>query len=161
RFIPKPGDWMETFKQSMGFVLLFTVLWLLYVLSGQLGIEGVLATMAFLLVIAFSFWLMSRLINLGSSNAKKYSVWTGMFVLIVATHVILISPQLKEAAIQQSQPVATNKVGGGPIDWQNFSDESLNQALQNKKTVLVDFTADWCLTCKVNEKTVLDSKPVI
>jgi thiol:disulfide interchange protein len=154
RFIPKPGDWMETFKQSMGFILLFTVLWLLYVLSGQLGIEGVLATLAFLLVIAFSFWLMSRLVNLGSSRVRRYNVYALMTILIAATYNLLLDPQLKGAAIERAHT-------SGPINWQAFTNESLNQALQNKKTVLVDFTADWCLTCKVNEKTVLDSTPVV
>jgi thiol:disulfide interchange protein DsbD len=160
RFIPKPGDWMETFKQAMGFVLLFTVLWLLYVLSGQLGIEGVLSTLAFLLIVAFSFWLMSRLIDLGSSTGKKSFVRLSVLGVIAAAYALLLVPQLNQAAIERSQPVATTKASG-PIDWQAFSDESLNQALQNKKTVLVDFTADWCLTCKVNEKTVLDSTPVV
>jgi thiol:disulfide interchange protein len=46
------------------------------------------------------------------------------------------------------------------ISWQPYSLESLQTSLDAKKTVLLDFTADWCLTCKVNEKTVLDSKPV-
>jgi thiol:disulfide interchange protein DsbD len=161
RFIPKPGPWMETFKQAMGFVLLGTVVWLLYVISGQLGISGVLATLAFLLVVAFSLWLMKQLVDLRSSSTRRYGVRLGVLSLIAVAYMVLLSPRLNLAAIQRSMPAESATSISRPINWQPFSDETLHQALQNRKTVLLDFSADWCLTCKVNEKVVLDSEPVV
>ena len=71
RFIPKPGVWMENFKESMGFVLLATVLWLLYVLGKQVGVDGVIWTCAFLLSIAFAAWIISRFTSLSSTTQRK------------------------------------------------------------------------------------------
>lgn len=175
RFIPKPGDWMETFKQSMGFVLLATVLWLLYVLGSQIGLDGMFKTASFLMVTAFTTWLASRLVDLNSSTARRYCVYGLTSLICLGTFFSLVQPSLQnvenpkkiqvdapalDTSIESARP-SSKKPDKAALEWIPFSVDKLNEALSQDKTVFLDFTADWCLTCKVNEKTVIDTEPVI
>lgn len=161
RYIPKPGAWMETFKESMGFVLLATVVWLLWVLGKQTGVEGVIWTSCFLLVISFAAWLIGRLVDLTSSNQKKYTVWAIALVLIGLGYWCFIPQVLApEAAASVTSGNTTSGPDANGITWQPFSIDKLDAALGSKQTVLIDFTAEWCLTCKVNEQTVINTAPV-
>lgn len=169
KFMPKPGVWMEKFKESMGFVMLATVIWLLGVLASQVGSEGVMWTSFFLLTVALSAWIVSRFTDLGSSSAQKAKVWAmaslvsglGFYVFIWTQPSILLGITGDTAAVVGSGVQKTvSPVSGEGIVWQPFSIEGLNKALNDGKTVFLDFTADWCLTCKVNEKTVIGTEPV-
>ncbi len=166
RFIPKPGVWMEKLKESFGFILLATVVWLLYVLGSESGIEAVTWTSSFLVTVAFAAWLISRFTDLNSTQERKIKVWSlaavvvlGSFYFCIATRPGIgfigdaaegprIQPQLTIKSITASR--------GSSLDLKKL-DEYRNQG----KTVLLDFTAQWCLTCKVNEQTVLSNQAVV
>jgi thiol:disulfide interchange protein len=167
KFLPKPGVWMEKFKEGMGFLLLATVVWLVWVLGVQVGLNAAMATVAFLVALSFVTWMVGRFTDLTSTSTRKALVYAIAAVVMIASYIVLLAPfpqllSTKPAVATESaaQVPATTNSGDG-INWQPFSIESLDQNLNAKKTVLVDFTADWCLTCKVNENTVLNTQPVV
>ncbi len=158
RFMPKPGVWMEKFKESLGFVLLATVAWLLGVLGSELGIEGIIGTTYFLIALAFAAWLVGRFTDLTSEQGRKITVYSISIAIVAVAFYFFVYP-LPGIGLK-AQPVEKANADS-PIKWQPFSVEALDKELSQHKTVLLDFTADWCLTCKFNEKTVLNSAPVV
>lgn len=158
KFMPKPGAWMENFKESLGFILLATVAWLLSVLGNELGIEGIIATTYFLIALAFAGWLVGRFIDLSSEPGRKIIVYSIATAVVAAAFYLFVYPL--PGIGSAAQPVGKAN-DDSPIKWQPFTVERLDKALADRKTVLLDFTADWCLTCKANEKLVLNSAPVV
>lgn len=154
RAIPKPGAWMEHFKQAMGFLLMATVLWLLWVLGKQLGVEAVIWTAAFLLCLALALWIPARLADLSSSRKQKSWAWGVAIVVIAAGYLSLLHP-LVEQERQLSAALPDQYKG-----WQAFSVERVEQLVAEGNHVFIDFTAEWCWTCKVNKLTVLDGDAV-
>lgn len=162
RFIPKPGVWMEKFKESLGFLLLATVIWLLRVLGAQVGFEQALWVAAFLVVLSFAVWCIGRYTDLTSTNNRKYSVWSIAIAIVGVGYYFCIGtvPGLGLPALER--PLANSgQRSSGEIDWKPFTIDALEKQLSDGKTVFLDFTAEWCLTCKVNEQAVIDTKPVV
>jgi thiol:disulfide interchange protein len=159
RFMPKPGVWMEKFKESLGFILLATVAWLLSILGSELGIEGIIGTTYFLIALAFAAWLVGRFTDLTTESGRKLIVFSIAAAIVASSFYLFVYP-LPGIGLK-AQPVAKSESGDSPIKWIPFTVEALDKELFEHKTVLLDFTADWCLTCKFNEKTVLDSEPVV
>jgi thiol:disulfide interchange protein len=144
RFLPKPGRWMETFKQVTGFVLLATVVFVLSFIEPA----AVVPTVALLLGIGIACWLVSRTPLTAEFNERLRS-WG------LAGLVVLLFVGVSFGVIY--------RIASGPLEtaWQPFSLERLKQvAVDEGKTVLVDFSAEWCLNCKFFEKTVLHTEPV-
>jgi thiol:disulfide interchange protein len=163
RFLPKPGAWMETAKQFMGFFMMATLLWLLYILGKQLGMEGVIWTGAFLLVVAIGCWLVGRFATLSASRRTFWVTWGGVAVLLVSGYLVIIDGILDVRAAIAGTPAVTSTTTGQSsteVVWQPFSLSVLDQQLQSQKPVFVDFTAEWCLTCKVNERTIIADQRV-
>jgi len=163
RFIPWPGPWMETFKQAMGFVLLATILWLLSVFGAQTGVQGLIRLLAFLMALGILAWLHGRYITLSSSLGTRVAIWS------ITAIVVLLSYQriLREAVAlpQQSElvgptPSIQASENENEVTWAPFSKKALDDAVAAGNTVFLDFTAEWCWTCKVNEKTVLADSDV-
>ncbi len=144
RFLPKPGRWMETFKQVTGFVLLATVVFILSFIEPA----AVVPTVALLLGIGVSCWLLSRT-PLTAEFGDRLKSWA------LAGVVLLLFIGVSFGVLY--------RIASGPSDtaWQPFSLERLKQvAVDEGKTVLVDFSAEWCINCKFFEKTVLHTDPV-
>lgn len=160
RFIPKPGLWMEKFKESLGFVLLATVIWLLRVLGSQVGFEQALWVAAFLMILSFAVWCVSSFTDLTSTDRRRVVVWSLALVITGCGYYFCIAtvPGLGAPA---KATMATDVRGNGDIEWQPFTLNALESQLAAGKTVFLDFTAEWCLTCKVNEQAVIDTKPVV
>lgn len=161
RFLPKPGEWMVTAKQFMGFLMMATLVWLLKVLGSQLGMESVIWTSAFLLCVALACWLIGRFATLTATRRTYLTTWGVALVIVFVGFQMFIADVLKARDIL-SMPATTevSRETDG-IAWQPFSVERLEAHLKEKKSVLIDFTAEWCLTCKVNERTVLADREVI
>jgi thiol:disulfide interchange protein DsbD len=164
KFLPKPGEWMVNVKQFMGFLMMATMIWLLYVLGKQLGMEGVIWTSAFLLSIGISCWVIGKFATLTASRAKYIGTWTVAIAITVAGYWVFLESILNVRSViagvrSTTQGAIANEAHG--IQWQPFSLDQLNTYLQGNETVFIDFTAEWCLTCKVNEKTVLADEEVI
>ena len=153
RFLPKPGSWMMHVKQFMGFLLLATLLFLLYVLGAQRGLEGAIWASCFLLVISVACWIKGAFVVPTASAAKRSVAVVLMFVLVFASGVYFIGDKFYSASV-----AATDSRLRG--DWQAFAPDRLQAELEQGHPVFVDFTAAWCLTCKFNEANVLESQEV-
>lgn len=163
KFFPKPGMWMEKFKESMGFVLMATVVWLMGVLGNQVGPDGVTWTGFFLVAIAFAAWIVSRFTDLTSDAKRKAKVWTvASLVGLGAFYFCIVKqPSVSNGLFGGARQIAQQEEQGeGKIKWQPFTVDALNKTLAANNTVLLDFTASWCLTCKANESLILNSDNV-
>lgn len=160
--LPKPGAWMEKFKQSMGFILLATMVWLDYVLTRQVGAEPASFINYWLVTLAFSAWIVASFTDLTSTSQKKMKVYAIAALVLGASSwfFIFAQPQVMASLNPSSRSEKTVTTSGESFGWQPFSVSELNAQLSANKTVLLDFTADWCQTCQVNEKTVLSNSAV-
>jgi thiol:disulfide interchange protein len=139
-WLPKPGQWMETLKHLLGFVLLATVVWLF----SSLNSDYFIPTLAMLFGIWFACWLIGYVPEYAPLG-NRLAAWAGG--ISVAT----VIGWLSFAALAPS---------ASPLPWQPYSPQALAIARAQGKTVLVDFTANWCLTCKTNLKFSLDRPDV-
>ncbi len=153
RFLPQPGPWMVHVKQFMGFLLLATLLFLLYVLGAQRGLEGAIWASCFLLIVAIVCWMKGAFILPATSTAKRSLVLVLMLLLLLFSGAYFIGDKFQSAKID----IAASGASG---DWQPFTPERLRTERDQGHAVFVDFTAAWCLTCKFNEKAVLEAAPV-
>jgi thiol:disulfide interchange protein DsbD len=153
RFLPKPGPWMLHVKQFMGFLLLATLLFLLYVLGAQRGLEGAIWASCFLLVISVACWMKGAFILPTASAIKRAVVLGLMLVLVIGSGIYFIGGKFRSSNVT----LTDSRLRG---DWQAFTPERLQAELDQGRTVFVDFTAAWCLTCKFNEANVLESSEV-
>src|SRR5437867_1596544 len=153
RFLPQPGPWMVCVKQFMGFLLLATLLFLLYVLGAQRGLEGAIWASCFLLIISVACWIKGAFVVPTACAAKRSVAVVLMLVLVFASGVYFIGDKFYSASV-----AATDSRLRG--DWQAFASDRLQAELEQGHPVFVDFTAAWCLTCKFNEANVLESQEV-
>lgn len=160
RFIPKPGVWMEHFKQAMGFLLLASVIWLLFVLGRMIGSDGVVGTMALLLAVAFATWLINTFAHGDANRKQKLMVWAIAAVLVALPGWLLVAPAISVQK-QLSEVSAPNNGAHSKINWQDFSQETVERLLNEKRIVFIDFTAQWCQTCKLNEFGVLSNDSLV
>ena len=153
KYLPQPGPWMVHVKQFMGFLLLATMLFLVYVLGAQRGLDGAIWASCFLLIIAIACWMKGAFLLPTSSTAKRAVVFLLMLLLLLGSGFYFIGEKFQSSKID----VAQNGSGG---DWQPFTLERLQSERDQGRAVFVDFTAAWCLTCKFNEKAVLENSEV-
>jgi thiol:disulfide interchange protein len=151
RFLPRPGPWMVHVKQFMGFLLLATLLFLLYVLGAQRGLEGVIWAGCFLLVVSVACWMKGAFVAPAASAFKRSFVLLLMAGLVLGSSIYFIGGKFGNLSSSDSRPRG---------DWQAFTPERLQAELNQDHSVFVDFTAAWCLTCKFNEANVLESAEV-
>jgi thiol:disulfide interchange protein len=142
RAMPKPGAWMATFKSVMAFPMLATVVWLVWVLGQQTGIDGAASLLGVLVALAFALWAWGRV----DSERPARLVWSGIGVLLLGLSLTWALPTWREA---QAAPAAANAT------WQPWSAERVAALSAEGRTVFVDFTAAWCVTCQVNKRTTL------
>ena len=153
RFVPKPGPWMLHVKQFMGFLLLATLLFLLYVLGAQRGLEGAIWASCFLLVISVACWMKGAFVLPTSSATRRTIVLMLMLVLVLGSGIYFIGGKFRST----NAALADSRLRG---DWQAFTPERLQAELDQGHSVFIDFTAAWCITCKFNEANVLESSEV-
>jgi thiol:disulfide interchange protein len=152
RWVPKPGKWMLHFKQFMGFPLLATLCWLLWVLGKQTGLEFVIWMLGFLTLVGLAAWIYGAFAPWGSS-------W-GRLGLVAALNALLLGmgyQQLLKEPFQQALAPSTAIEAGG---WEPYNAGRIEALNKQGKTVFVDFTAEWCWTCKVNERVALNDAGV-
>jgi thiol:disulfide interchange protein/DsbC/DsbD-like thiol-disulfide interchange protein len=154
KFLPKPGPWMLRVKQLMGFLLIATLLFLLSVLGAQRGVAAVIWTCAFLLVLSVVCWLKGVFMTPIASVRTRSSVILVIAVLVIGSAYYFIGEKFRSASIVASP---TASMGSG---WEKFTPERLASELQQGHPVFIDFTAEWCITCKFNESTVLETAAV-
>jgi len=154
---PKPGAWMETLKGAMGFLLAGAVVWLCYVLAAQIAPEKLAGFQLALLTLTLLIWLASRLRQGSGRLALR------LLALLLGIASIVWTGRGRAAALSHSGGGAAPVRSGAVrqlIDWQPWSEAEIGRLLASGKTVFVDVTADWCFTCKVNERAVLETEEV-
>ena len=144
KYLPKPGLWMLRLKQAFGFVMLGTVVWLLGVLGSQLGASGAAGTVWILLGVGAACWVFGTWLTPDAKRPQQ--------LLALATMAALIGLGLTLARPQRSDLPESG--------WQAWSPQHVAALQKEGKPVFIDFTADWCLNCKYNERFVLDTPPV-
>jgi thiol:disulfide interchange protein len=152
RFLPRPGKWMNTFKEVMGFVLLATVLWLLWVLQFQ--VASLISTLVVLLAVGVACWMLGRL-TLSASAARTYGTYAAGLSIIACSW---FGGQRLFGAIDAA-PAGT-QAASSDDHWRAWSPGLPEKLAAEGHTVYVDFTAKWCLTCQTNKQTVLKVDPV-
>ena len=157
KFMPKPGAWMEKFKMAMAFPMLLTVVWLFNLAAENYG-DRVLWLGIFLVMVAFAMWIFGEFIQRGRGN-KIFATVIVLFLLVSAYAFAL------EGELRWREPLTAIKTSGmthnpDGIAWESWSPEALMQARATGRPVLVDFTADWCLTCQVNKRTSIEVQSV-
>jgi thiol:disulfide interchange protein DsbD len=143
RYLPKPGDWMVRLKQLLGFLLLATLLWLSWIVGRLRGVDGMVVLGGLLLIIGILAWIKGSFWTPVSSTRSRVLAalsMVGVLAIALGSYNFVTAPS--------------------EIPWQTFSQQSLDSALQSGRPIFVDFTADWCLTCKANERFALDIAPV-
>ena len=148
RALPRPGPWMVTFKQLMAFPMFATVVWLVWVLGQQSGIDGAGALLGLLVLMALAIWALTL-------KGRARTVIASFSIAASAAALWAIGPnvvRLQDASVVASQ-VATG--------WQAWEPGRVDQLNAQGQSVLVDFTAAWCVTCQYNKKTTLSNAAVL
>lgn len=143
RRLPKPGPWMETLRRILSVPMFLTALGLAWILGRQAGVAGMTLGLGAALLLGLTLW------------------WAG----VRQAHGRRSLPALPAAAIAAGlvltlAPVASRAEAGGLLKAQPFSEAALKAARDSGRPVFVYFTADWCLTCKVNEKGAIERAEV-
>ncbi len=160
KILPKPGAWMETFKKSLAFLLYLAVVWLAWVFGSLVGVTGMAGLLLSLVVVGLGAWIWGKWGSLAKpKNTRLIAgvvvaiiLGTGGFLQYVSSN--QLPPLLAESSDSQIND-------GSTIAWQKWSPEKVEQLVAEGKTVYVDFTATWCLTCQVNKKVAFTDKDVI
>ncbi len=151
KLIPKPGAWMADFKHLMGFLLFGFAIYLMMGLPKDM----VLPTIILCTVLAFSVMLYGRFAPFGSTIQKR--LITGLIMLCIAGVGI-------HASFNILYPLLSAEHGSGDKKsaalWQEFSVDKLQQAHEAKRSVVIDFTANWCMNCQFNKVTAYHTREV-
>lgn len=158
RFLPKPGAWMEAFKELLGFSLIATTIWLVSVLMSQIGTDRTVGYMAFLTVLAIGCWIFGRWGGVAASGTDQIRALAMALVVTLTGGWYFVDLAYADVENCDTGEVATDLSWDEDIPWQPFSEKRL--AALEGSPVFIDFTADWCVSCKVNEKTVLAARSV-
>ena len=150
--LPRPGAWMARFKELLAFPMFATAVWLTWVLSQQAGSGGVVTVGSGMLLIAFALWLAKYLPRPVGTVAAAVFVIAALYFPTLLRSVPAAIAGAETAAVQPAPSYV------GPA-WSAWSPE-VERELRQQGPVFVNFTAAWCITCKVNEAVALDSEAV-
>ncbi|THU00314.1 protein-disulfide reductase [Lampropedia puyangensis] len=155
--LPRPGAWMETFRNAMAFPMFATVVWLLWVLANQVGINAMVAWLAVLWALSFSLWLIGKR-PAGQHNVGLQVLWLAVLALPLA----IAAWSGRYFALTQNAP-STHSASAASEQglWQDWSAQTQADSLAAQRPVFVDFTATWCITCQYNKMTTLADNDVL
>jgi len=169
--LPKPGPWMVTFKQAMGFVLLATAIWLLFIVGDLLDARGVVWTVAFLGFLGLSVWLIgktqfhaerrARIVTWAFAGPLALFGYWFCFVHMYDLRGALRTPDSTATSEVESEADRIEAALAGAdwrerIPWQPWQPGLPEELARRGRPVFVDFTASWCVTCQTNKATSLE-----
>jgi suppressor for copper-sensitivity B len=144
RHMPKPGRWMLILRAILGVALIATAAWLLFVMATEAGAQA-----AWIVAVLMAAAL--AVLGIGRRMAA---------MLRVAAVAVLVIASVIAATMSMMTSSEARVADAGAGKWQPFSRDAITKAVADGKVVMVDVTADWCLTCKLNKRAVLDRGPV-
>jgi thiol:disulfide interchange protein DsbD len=139
--LPQPGPWMETFKQFLAFPLLFTCVWLLLVLGNQTSVYAATLVITGAVCLSMAVW---------SLNKHKNRLSWAFAALLTAGALKLSIDAARFDPVEEDNSI-----------WQTYSEQEFDRLKASSTPFFVDLTADWCITCKVNERIALDTDTVL
>ena len=156
RFLPKPGNWMIAFKQIMGFLMMATVVWLVWVFGAQTDNLATFVLLASFLVMAIGCWIFGKW---GAFNRRKVTraVATVLAALIIFTSggaALMTAKQHRDSPSSTGGMQLVAEHGG----WEHYSPERVAELRALGTPVFIDFTAKWCLICQANKVTLHSSE---
>lgn len=154
KFLPKPGVWMEHFKVAMGFPMLATAFWLYALAAGRFGPSGPVWLGLFLVGVSLAAWIWGQFVQRGRRRQTFAMILSG--AVLVGIYVLALERELQWRAPRETSAARTETASKSGIPWQPWSPEAVAAARQQGRPVLVDFTADWCLTCELNERSSIN-----
>jgi cytochrome c biogenesis protein CcdA len=149
RWIPRSGAWMLKLRVGLGFALLASVVWLLWIIGRSQGSDGVIALIGLLLAVAFATWLYG-VAQVGGGSLLRLVTGLGVVLLVLPGLVVVRGGEADPGPASHGEAHA----------WRPFEPAAVSDELAAGHSVFVYFTADWCLTCKVNEGRVIDDERV-
>ncbi len=159
RFLPKPGEWMETLKEVMGFFFLGTVVWLFYVLPGQYTVP----TLGLMTALWFACWLIGKTTLSGASREAVLAAWAAGIIFSALVGFALFSMEYKHHQAVSADPDQENimaSVSEDKIPWRPFSIQRAEELRAEDRILFIDFTARWCATCQTNSKFAIETPAV-
>lgn len=162
RVLPRPGAWMETFKKLMGFSLIATSVWLFGVLQSQVSRDASTMFLFFLVAVGFALWTLDHFGGLEHSVTRRLTVRgiAAAAVLAVGLFTVDLQPlSTSREGFSASDPGAP-LVMDGKINWRPFDRAQVSAEARRNRPIFVDFTADWCVNCKANEKAFIETQPI-
>jgi thiol:disulfide interchange protein len=176
RALPRPGAWMARFKTAMAFPMFATVVWLLWVLGQQVGIDGAAALLALIVTLAFVLWVWSEFgarrmsrpaapkANSGVRKREGSHIATGMARTAALALLLAVATWTWPTLHTDDAPVHAADGASATARsaaWQPWSPESFARVRAESKPVFVDFTAAWCVTCQMNKRLTLGTDAVM
>jgi thiol:disulfide interchange protein DsbD len=155
KLIPRPGPWMETLKQAMGFLLLTTVVWLIWVLSHQVRAEVLVNLAALFLALGIAIWIAGRWGALHRPLKTRVCARIIAWGIAISALLGVLSP---DPAARARDTKASETTEGQM--WERFTPERVAELRAAGKPIFIDFTAAWCLTCQVNKRVALSNAEV-
>jgi thiol:disulfide interchange protein len=152
RGLPRPGPWMERFREAMAFPLLATVAWLVWVFGQQTGNDAVLQLLLALLLGASGAWIAGRF---ATEKAGRLPRALSLVCVAGAAWLMVVASAEPKAAPCEAEAIVDH---GGGVSWQPWNPDAIAAHRREGRAVFVDFTADWCLSCKANERVALSGE---
>lgn len=150
-WMPRPGMWMVRFKEFSGFVLMATVIWLINSISPELLIP----TLVILLGIALGSWMIGNLYDHSTPANQKWKVRLAAAVISLP---LIGWGVVQHVGLERVYAVLNMKPPAQELPWQPFTSAKLVELRKLGQPLLIDFTADWCLVCKANERLALNTE---
>ena len=159
KVFPKPGPWMVKLQKVMGVLLLATVVWLLWIVNEQAGIMGVALFLGLVFFTIFLSFLVGKFAPPGSSFAAEMRYLAIGVIALVFGWFGFTAPQYEKILVERFEArMSQQELENG---WYRYSPELVDEFVKAGKTIFIDATADWCLTCKTNEAAVLNREDFI
>ena len=154
RVLPRPGPWMATFKHVLAFPMLATAVWLFWVIGKQLGVDSMTVGLVAALCFAFAVWAYGRV-----AHSRRPHAWSAA-AAIGLVGAVIIGLRIEDYRAAPASLSGTGAGTLGQLELENFTPERVTGYIDAGEPLFLYFTADWCVSCKVNERVALATDAV-